>query len=47
MRDKKTVEKVLSELPSVDEILKGPYGIAWLRDYPRKYVREAVRDVIE
>lgn len=47
MRDKKTVQKVLSGLPSVDEILKGPYGIAWLTDYPRKYVREAVRDVIE
>ena len=42
MRDKHTVQKVLSGLPSVDEILKGPYG-TWLRDYPRKYVREAVR----
>lgn len=38
---------LLSNLPSVDEILKGCYGVEWLRDYPRRYVLRAIRDVID
>ncbi len=37
---------LLSRLPSVDEILKGPEGSAWLRSFPRAIVLQAVRDVI-
>ncbi|MDP2166996.1 MAG: L-seryl-tRNA(Sec) selenium transferase [Thermodesulfovibrionales bacterium] len=37
----------LKDLPSVDEVLKGPFGEAWLRKYPRRYVLEAVREGID
>jgi L-seryl-tRNA(Ser) seleniumtransferase len=38
---------MLKDLPSVDEVLKSPSGEGWLRDYPRPFVLEAVRKVIE
>ena len=40
-------QKLLKELPSVDEILKSNNGGKWCRAYPRKYVLQAIRDVIE
>src|SRR4030067_3114877 len=40
-------QKLLKELPSVDEILKNNNGVKWCRAYPRKYVLQAIRDVIE
>ncbi len=40
-------QKLLQELPSVDEMLKSPEGIKWLETYPRRYVLKAIRDVIE
>ncbi|MDP3260054.1 MAG: L-seryl-tRNA(Sec) selenium transferase, partial [Thermodesulfovibrionales bacterium] len=40
-------QKLLKELPSVDEILKGNDGVRWCRAYPRRYVLQAIRDVIE
>ncbi|HAM52040.1 MAG TPA: L-seryl-tRNA(Sec) selenium transferase [Nitrospiraceae bacterium] len=39
-------QELLSSLPSVDEVLKSPYGEDWLRTYPRRYVLSAVREVI-
>lgn len=35
-----------SSLPSVDEILKGPEGAAWLASFPRSVVLQAVREAI-
>ncbi|HYQ47426.1 MAG TPA: L-seryl-tRNA(Sec) selenium transferase, partial [Thermodesulfovibrionales bacterium] len=35
-----------SSLPSVDEILKGPEGAAWLASFPRSIVLQAVREAI-
>ncbi len=47
MRKKKDEQStLLSRLPSVDEILKGPEGVAWLQSFPRAIVLQAVRDVI-
>lgn len=40
-------QKLLQELPSVDEILKIPDGIKWCKAYPRRYVLKAIRDVID
>ena len=40
-------QKLLSRLPSVDEILKSSHGIEWLKKYPRKYVLQAIREFIE
>lgn len=39
-------QQLLSTLPSVDELLKGPEGAAWLGGFQRKIVVQAVRDVI-
>lgn len=39
-------EKV-KDLPSVDEVLKSPCSEAWLRDYPRRYVLQSIREVID
>jgi L-seryl-tRNA(Ser) seleniumtransferase len=44
MNEKQTL---LSQLPSVDEILKSSNGIEWLHAYPRRHVIHAIRDVIE
>ncbi|MEW6109488.1 MAG: L-seryl-tRNA(Sec) selenium transferase [Nitrospirota bacterium] len=38
--------KLLSELPSVDEILKSSAGNNWLAAFPRRIVLQAIRDVI-
>jgi L-seryl-tRNA(Ser) seleniumtransferase len=40
-------QEILSNLPSVDEVLKSTYGEDWLKNYPRRYVLTAVREVIE
>ena len=40
-------QKLLSQLPSVDEILKGSKGIEWLSIYPRRHVIRAIREVID
>jgi len=39
--------ELLSQLPSVDEILKSSEGIGWLHAYPKRHVIHAIRDVIE
>lgn len=40
-------QKLLSSLPSVDEILKSPMGLKWQEDFPRRYVLKAIREIIE
>jgi len=40
-------QKLLQELPSVDEILKSPDGIRWCETYPRRFVLKAIREIIE
>lgn len=37
---------ILSNLPSVDELLKSQRGESWLESYPRVYVVKALRDTI-
>ncbi|MBI4824930.1 MAG: L-seryl-tRNA(Sec) selenium transferase [Nitrospirae bacterium] len=37
----------LKDIPSVDEVLKSPYGLKWLESYPRKSVLKAVRTVLD
>lgn len=39
-------QKLLAKLPSVDEILKSSQGINWLNLYPRRFVVQAIREVI-
>ncbi len=39
-------QKLLSTLPSVDEILKSNQGIEWLKAYPRRFVLQAIREAI-
>jgi L-seryl-tRNA(Ser) seleniumtransferase len=40
-------QKLLSNLPSVDEILKSNQGMEWLNSYPRRYVLQAIREAID
>jgi L-seryl-tRNA(Ser) seleniumtransferase len=40
-------QKLLSDLPSVDEILKSEQGLAWLDNYPRRYVLQGIREGID
>jgi L-seryl-tRNA(Ser) seleniumtransferase len=40
-------QKLLSSLPSVDEILKSEKGLQWQETYSRRYVLKAIREVIE
>jgi len=40
-------QKLLADLPSVDEILKGEQGLAWLDNYPRRYVLQGIREGID
>ncbi len=40
-------QKLLSTLPSVDEILKSARGIEWVDTYPRRYVLQAIRQGID
>jgi L-seryl-tRNA(Ser) seleniumtransferase len=39
-------QKILSGIPSVDEILKSPEGAQWLSAFPRKIVTQAIRTVL-
>ena len=41
------IEEKLRQLPSVDEVLKSPEAAPWLEGYPRRYVLQAVREVIK
>ncbi|MCE5194686.1 MAG: L-seryl-tRNA(Sec) selenium transferase [Nitrospiraceae bacterium] len=40
-------QKLLKELPSVDEIIKSPKGIKWCKIFPRRHVLKAIREIIE
>jgi L-seryl-tRNA(Ser) seleniumtransferase len=40
-------QKILSSLPSVDEILRSEQGRIWLKAYPRRYLIQAVREVLD
>jgi len=40
-------QELLSNLPSVDEVLRSGAGIEWLRTHPRRYVLAAVREGID
>lgn len=40
-------QKLLSNLPSVDEILKNSQGVEWLGAYPRRYVIQGIREGID
>ncbi|OHE61253.1 MAG: L-seryl-tRNA(Sec) selenium transferase [Thermodesulfovibrio sp. RBG_19FT_COMBO_42_12] len=40
-------QRLLSNLPAVDEILKSKQGLDWLNAYPRRYVLQAVREAID
>ncbi|MGQ9569435.1 MAG: L-seryl-tRNA(Sec) selenium transferase [Thermodesulfovibrionales bacterium] len=40
-------QKILSSLPSVDEILRSERGKMWLKVYPRKYVIQSIREVLD
>jgi L-seryl-tRNA(Ser) seleniumtransferase len=46
-KDMEEKEKLLSSLPSVDEILKSNQGMEWLKRYPRRYVLQAIREIID
>ncbi|KAF0184567.1 MAG: L-seryl-tRNA(Ser) seleniumtransferase [Nitrospirae bacterium] len=40
-------QKLLTALPSVDEILKSAEGACWLDRYPRRYVLQGIRDMLQ
>lgn len=40
-------QKLLTALPSVDEILKSAEGARWLGRYPRRYVLQGIRDMLQ
>ncbi|OGW51674.1 MAG: L-seryl-tRNA(Sec) selenium transferase [Nitrospirae bacterium RBG_13_43_8] len=40
-------QKLLSNLPKVDEILRSNQGMEWLKTYPRRYIIHAIREVID
>src|SRR4030043_2492179 len=46
-KDMNEKQKLLSILPSVDEILKSKQGMEWLSIYPRRYVLQAIRETID
>jgi L-seryl-tRNA(Ser) seleniumtransferase len=46
-KDMKEKQKLLSNLPKVDEILRSNQGVEWLKAYPRRYIIHAVREVID
>jgi len=46
-KDMEEKQKLLTALPSVDEILRSNQGLQWLKVYPRRYVIQAIRDVID
>ncbi len=46
-KDMEEKQQLLSSLPSVDEILRSNQGTEWLKTYPRRYVTQAIREVID
>ncbi len=40
-------QRLLSSLPSVDEILKSDKGLEWQELFPRRYVLKAIREIID
>ena len=46
-KDMEEKQKLLSGLPSVDEILRSYQGTEWLNTYPRRYVIQAIREAID
>jgi L-seryl-tRNA(Ser) seleniumtransferase len=42
----KNKQKLLKDIPSVDECLKNPQGLKWLDEYPRRIVLKAIRQVL-
>ena len=46
-KDMEEKQKLLTTLPSVDEILRSNQGVQWLNVYPRRYVIQAIREVID
>ncbi len=40
-------QELLSDLPSVDEVLKSAHGTGWLKTHPRRYVLAAIREAID
>jgi len=46
-KDMEEKQQLLSSLPSVDEILRSNQGAEWLKTYPRRYVTQAIREVID
>lgn len=40
-------QKLLSLLPSVDELLKSPQCMEWANSYPRRFLLQAVREAID
>lgn len=46
-KDMEEKQKLLTTLPSVDEILRSNQGVHWLNVYPRRYVIQAIREVID
>lgn len=40
-------QQLLADLPSVDEILKSAEGLQWQKTYPRRYVLQAIREIID
>ncbi len=43
----KTKQRLLSQIPSVDELLRSPHGEKWLASCPRKIVLSAIREVLD
>ncbi|MGB9715292.1 MAG: L-seryl-tRNA(Sec) selenium transferase, partial [Thermodesulfovibrionales bacterium] len=46
-KDMEEKQKILSSLPSVDEILRSEQGKMWLNIYPRRYLIQAIREVLD
>jgi L-seryl-tRNA(Ser) seleniumtransferase len=46
-KDMNEKQKLLSNLPKVDEILRSNQGVEWLKAYPRRYIIHAIREVID
>lgn len=44
---KPEIQELLSQLPSVDDVLKSRHGQEWLKIYPRRYVIKAIREIID
>ena len=41
------IQKKLQNLPAVDEILKSKSGVRWVSLYPRRFVLDGIREVID